>query len=317
LEEVKKSKIKILKKPQFKLWRFKYPLSFYVFIKTLILKPNVMFSFMRRFSIIAVIMKKIFWWRNIKVVISYDNVASLLIPTYEKGRFNYSIIKTLVSLFFSRADVVVVPSVTAKDDMIKNFSVFPGKIIVNKNWVIKTGKQKIRPKYDLVYTGRLDPVKNLKFLIEIVEILAKEIPNLKVCLVGAGSDEYKLKQLVKKKSLLGIIEITGSQKDVYKYLINSKIFVLTSELEGLPISALEAMSCGLPVITTNYPGANELVSNGVNGFICKDKSEYINRVIEVLTNENKRKEIGEQARKFVKFYHSKRKLKEFAYLAID
>jgi glycosyltransferase involved in cell wall biosynthesis len=72
----------------------------------------------------------------------------------------------------------------------------------------------------------------------------------------------------------------------------------------------------VPVISTNYPGSGELIKNGVTGFVCNNKRDYVNKVIKLLTNEAKRDEMGENAYKYVKQFHSSKNLDEFTSLLI-
>lgn len=96
----------------------------------------------------------------------------------------------------------------------------------------------------------------------------------------------------------GAVSITGwiNSEDVTRELINSDIFVLLSDWEGLPFSALEAMGVGLPVILWDFPGANFVINNGINGYVCPDETELLNRVRELISDEVLRKTLGKSAR---------------------
>lgn len=311
LKEILKNGVKVFYKPQQKIWRFKFPLSLYVFWKIFILKPKKILAFMRRFSIIAILMKYVFWWRGIKVIVSYDNIASLLIPAQFKRRPRMVIWTTLMKLLYSRADRVILPSDVAAKDMIENFGVPRDKIAVNKNWVSSKKSSKQNKIYDLIYTGRIDPVKNLSMFVEVINTLKKSKKGIKGCILGWGEEMDRVSNLAEAKSLNNSIEFLGSQIDVSQYLSKSKIFLLTSKFEGLPISALEAMAHKLPVVTIAYPGADELVSNGVDGYICKNKKELVEKIQVLLTNNSKRREMGNKAMRKVTLYHGQNNLEDF------
>lgn len=317
IDEIRKDKVTIFYRPQQRLWRFKFPLTPYVFWKILLLKPSTILSFMKRFSFIAIIMKYFFFWRKIRVVVSYDNVPSLLIPASYKKKARIILWKTIVRIFYPLADKVVVPSDEAAQDMINNFHVPSNRVKTNKNWVLRfTDRKGEKIKYDLIYTGRVDPVKNLSYFVEIVEEIKKIRPRVRACILGWGKEIDKIAKLINEKSLEENIELTGSQKDVSKYLLSSKIFLLTSDFEGLPISALEAMAHALPVIASDYPGATELVRDGKTGYICKSKEDYALKVLELLAKEGERKKMGRRAKEYVKYHHSKKNLENFVNLII-
>jgi glycosyltransferase involved in cell wall biosynthesis len=267
---------------------------------------------MKRYSLIAIVMKYVFFWRRMKVIVSYDNVPSLLIPSQSNKSYKEYLWKVFVKVLFPLADRVILPSNKARLDLVNNFNV-PRKItFVNKNWVVQIPKDsKHNKKYDLIYTGRVDPAKNLTYLVDIVKDIKKILPKINVCIVGWGKEIDKIVRLIHQDSLEKNIELVGSQRDVSKFLLSSKVFVLTSHFEGLPISALEAMAHGLPVITTNYPGAEELVVNGRSGHICKNKKQFVRKAVELLKDEKKRRKLGDIAREHVMLNHAEEQLVDF------
>ena len=103
-------------------------------------------------------------------------------------------------------------------------------------------------KYDLVTLGRLVPEKRLDLLIKAVYLVKKRYPRIQVAIAGEGHLRNKLISLTKKLKLESNINFLGfstSPQDIYN---SSKIFIPTSETEGLPRSMIEAMSCGHHVL---------------------------------------------------------------------
>ena len=88
-------------------------------------------------------------------------------------------------------------------------------------------------------------------------------------LVGEGSERSELEQLANELGLSSHIEFVGykSQAEVREYLQKTDVFVLPSFAEGVPVSLMEAMAVGVPVVTTQVGGVSELVDNGVTGYI--------------------------------------------------
>ena len=128
-------------------------------------------------------------------------------------------------------------------------------------------------KYDLIYVGLIEHYKRIDQLINVVDKLVKEydLKEIKLVIVGEGS----LKKVMRHKS-----ECLGLSNNIVflpvgdiSYLCNlynqSRIFVMTSEGEGLPMAMIEAMSCGLPVVIFDDADIPDVVHHGENGLLIK------------------------------------------------
>jgi len=311
------SNIRILYKPQMKVGSFEFFSPLYLLWKTGTLRPNVVLSFLRRASVISVFLKCVFWWRKIRVVISEDNVASCALATDIRNRFKRWVFFNLIRIFYPKASVITAVSDVVKCDLVERFSVPQERIVVNKNWVLTCAHgQNGREDFDLIYVGRVHQVKNLSLFVEIIHEVRKVIPGVCGCIVGGGTDVDNISRLTEQYTIDSAISFVGFQKDVGKYLSASKVFCLTSDAEGLPIAALEAMAHGLPVVTTAYLGAEDLVQEGSTGYICANKRDYAARVIWLLTHEKERLKMGEQARAYVRKHHGGENLKRFMRLLL-
>ncbi len=153
--------------------------------------------------------------------------------------------------------------------------------------------KKKREKIIIVSTGRLIERKGYKYLIEAV----KGLEGVKVWLVGDGNLKEELKEI--SKGSKSEIRFLGkkSHNELKNYLQKADIFCLPSLNEGMSNSVLEAMACGLPIITTDTGGSKELI-NG-NGFIVNKHSsrEIYDRINKYLKNQELIKEHGKMSRK--------------------
>jgi glycosyltransferase involved in cell wall biosynthesis len=119
----------------------------------------------------------------------------------------------------------------------------------------------------VLYVGRLSPEKNLDALIRAVA-MAK----LPIDLVGSGTEEGRLNRL---SSDLGVdVRMLGnvSNSDLPAFINSYKYFVLPSYFEGMPKTLLEAMACGVICIGTDVDGINEVIHDGIDGFLAEDIS---------------------------------------------
>ena len=117
------------------------------------------------------------------------------------------------------------------------------------------------------YIGRLAKVKHVETLIRAIARARIDLPGIRVVIVGTGPEETNLKLLSKELDLDKILDFVGYQSNVWDWFNKSKISVLTSEREGFPYAVIEALNCGLPIITSNCGDVCDLVKDGYNGII--------------------------------------------------
>lgn len=135
--------------------------------------------------------------------------------------------------------------------------------------------------------GRLSAQKNTAMLVDAMELVHKVHPEVKCKIFGDGELRQMLQDRIDKKGLSNVVILEGNRKDIHEQLSKCSLFVMTSEFEGLSNALIEAMMMGLPCITTDYPGADELITDGVNGKIVKrgDANELANIIIKMLNND--------------------------------
>ncbi|TDA30117.1 MAG: glycosyltransferase family 1 protein [Archaeoglobi archaeon] len=147
--------------------------------------------------------------------------------------------------------------------------------------------EKIRPsamQSDVIFAGRLIKDKNVDFLIRAIDLVKREIPDVKCIVIGDGPEREKLVRLAKELEVDGNVKFVGfiqNHDDLIACMKSSKLFVLPSTREGFGIVALEANACGLPVVTVEHEknAACEFVKDGFNGFLCELSEEKIAKKI--------------------------------------
>lgn len=123
--------------------------------------------------------------------------------------------------------------------------------------------------FDIVCVARFSIQKNHKLLMEAIHRLINNYnyPNLRCVCVGDGPLLVETIDYSKKLGINDNIQFVGKKNDVLHFLKKSKIFVLSSLYEGNPISALEAMNAGLPVVAPRVGGIPDIIKNRLNGII--------------------------------------------------
>jgi glycosyltransferase involved in cell wall biosynthesis len=139
----------------------------------------------------------------------------------------------------------------------------------------------------LIYVGRLDPVKGIDVLLRAMAGLAGKL-DLQLIIAGDGPEKPRLKKLSDEPALAGRIHFTGFHRDVAGLLKASQLLVLPSYWEGLPLSVMEAMAAGIPVIASRIEGLAPLIQDRQTGvyFTPGNPQSLKNAVSTVLSDSN-------------------------------
>jgi glycosyltransferase involved in cell wall biosynthesis len=141
--------------------------------------------------------------------------------------------------------------------------------------------------YDIVFVGRLAGVKHVEVLIKSIDMIRGTYKNVRVAIVGDGECKTKLETLTKKLHLSKNIFFVGYQSDVWNWYNKGKMSTLTSEREGFPYSVIEALSCGLPVVSSNCGDVSDVLKHGYNGFIVddfQDHNKFAEAILKLMRN---------------------------------
>lgn len=145
----------------------------------------------------------------------------------------------------------------------------------------------------LVMIARFSPQKDQETLINAVTKLPKD--SYKLTFVGDGETLQTNKELVSKYGLNHNIKFAGFKDDISDELINNDVYILSTHYEGLPISIIEAMSYGLPILATNVGGNSEMLENNINGFLFTSKDELAEKLNYLINNPETVKKMGRES----------------------
>ena len=140
--------------------------------------------------------------------------------------------------------------------------------------------------YDIVYVGRLTYPKNPKRLMQVCSKVCRILPQVKIAIVGTGELESETKELCRELNITDNIEFLGFKKNPLKILKDSKAMIMTSLWEGLPMCALEALSLGVPVVSTPTDGLCAIIKNGENGFLSEDDNVLAQKLAQLVIYDN-------------------------------
>jgi N-acetyl-alpha-D-glucosaminyl L-malate synthase BshA len=189
---------------------------------------------------------------------------------------NHPFYKPAVSFSINNSDVVTSVSQSLKEDTLRLFDidkeifVVPNFIKVEKQGNTYTECQRdlmAQPEERIItHISNLRPVKRIVDVIEIFCRIQKEMP-AKLLMVGEGPEKEMAEEMCIAKGIEDKVLFLGNSNEIDKILCFSDLFLLPSEKESFGLAALEAMACGVPVISSNAGGLPEVNVQGVSGFL--------------------------------------------------
>ena len=154
------------------------------------------------------------------------------------------------------------------------------------------------PTRDVVFVGRLAPIKRLDLLLAAMAVVKRDLPDVRLSIVGDGPLRASLEEMVNTLDLAGNVTFEGHRSDVSSILAEARIFALTSDTEGVSLSVMEALACGVPAVVSNVGDLGDIVADGRNGFLVDGRTPeaFAARISEILIDEPKRRRFAREAR---------------------
>ena len=178
---------------------------------------------------------------------------------------------------------------------------------VSKDFLEYSGE---KTKRNIIAVGRLMKVKNHIMLIEAFSRISEKYKEQNLIIYGEGNYRRKLEEVICEKKLEGRVILPGYIADVKEKVCNAKIFVLSSDSEGMPNTLMEAMALGCPVISTDCPcgGPRSLIQDGENGLLVNvgDIEGLASAMERILDNEGLERKLRKNSRESMMKYETNR-----------
>jgi glycosyltransferase involved in cell wall biosynthesis len=153
---------------------------------------------------------------------------------------------------------------------------------------------------DVLFVGGLVPCKRVDVLLRAVAQVRRTHPELRAVVVGGGEGRGALERLASALGLGANVTFAGEETPdaVARWLGRSRLFILTSEVEGLPMAMVEALSCGVPVIVPDVGDVTTVARDGENAWVVRDPApeRYAEALATLLDDEPRRRRLAEGAR---------------------
>jgi N-acetyl-alpha-D-glucosaminyl L-malate synthase BshA len=230
---------------------------------------------------------------------------------------NHPFYKPAVTFSINNSDVVTSVSKSLKEDTLHLFNI-KKEIYVVPNFI--DIPKKINPftecERDLMakpderiitHVSNLRPVKRVLDVIEIFDRIQQKIP-AKLIIVGEGPEREACESLCAKKGIEEKVLFVGNSNEVDKILCFTDLFLLPSEKESFGLAALEAMACGVPVISSNTGGLPEVNIEGISGFLSDvgNVNEMAENALEILATDETLAKFKKQAIESAMIYDTKK-----------
>ena len=149
----------------------------------------------------------------------------------------------------------------------------------------------------IIHVGRFFEQKNHEYIIKCAKKLSR-LKDIKILFFGDGPYMQKCMDLVEKCHLESVICFRGVSSNIYPELHASDVFILPSKWEGIPISIIEAMGTGLPIVASNVGGISDMIEDGKEGILINPETEeLVDALLKFVNDFELRKAMGTAARK--------------------
>ena len=153
-------------------------------------------------------------------------------------------------------------------------------------------------------------IKNPLRLVNITKRVKEFYPQISVAVFGSGELLEECKAKSEKLNLSNNITFFGFKSDFYGYLKKSKILIMTSKTEGIPMSILEAQTFGLPIISTKINGLERIIVTNKSGYMYESDDEAVNYILSLLNDDKKYNEMKSYITDFSVKYNDVKAYKE-------
>jgi glycosyltransferase involved in cell wall biosynthesis len=250
---------------------------------------------------ITLMLAKYIYDRKLKVILSEHTMASLFNKETENIFIRYLTDK-LISLVYPLADLIITPSKAVFDDLASAYQISTAKISVIPNpldieYILNSTRENSDftfpddNSFRIGFIGGLSREKNVPCLIKTLGILKKNGLKIRLFLIGEGDERENLENLSQEISVAEYVHFLGFRENPYAILHDLDVLVVSSFFETFSYVMLEAMACGVPVISTKWKGCEDIYRDMENCLLVPiDDPENLAHAIERIMNQKEVRE---------------------------
>lgn len=262
-------------------------IQLYKLIKNI--KPDIILAFGNSSAMYGAFCK--FTLKNNIILISSERTD----PTREPAN---PLMITIRNWAYNKSDYLV-----CQTDWVKNYferKKFKVKCVVIPNPVSSNIPSWLGINSEYIMTAcRLEPQKNLPLLLHAFKKFSTHYPHFRLKIFGEGYLRNRIENLIHKLELESVVDMPGFSNNIYNEMTRARMYVSSSDYEGISNSMLEALCCGLPVIHTDCPvgGASMFIKDGVNGLLVPvgDVEKLYKAMLKLVGDKKLSKQISSQS----------------------
>ncbi|AQS52642.1 GalNAc-alpha-(1-_4)-GalNAc-alpha-(1-_3)-diNAcBac-PP-undecaprenol alpha-1,4-N-acetyl-D-galactosaminyltransferase [Jeotgalibaca dankookensis] len=213
--------------------------------------------------------------------------------------------KTLKASLFLLSSLRVKKIVAVSEGSVNDFAY--KRFIVNKSTILqniihtnRVGKLIVKDtneyNFDFIFLGRLSNQKNPQRVAKVASKVLEKRKDVRFGIIGEGEFKEEMINIFKKEGVLERVTFTGGLSYPYKAIMQSKCMLFCSRFEGTPIAGLEAMSLGVPIVSTPTDGMKELIINNQTGFLSDDDDTLVQSIINLITQKDLNDKMSKNAK---------------------
>jgi len=230
---------------------------------------------------------------NNKMINKISTIHGL--PEKSGKNLKWKIISKLnIAVLRYKYNLIIAVSESIKENLNSKYSIPFEKINVIFNGIKLPPAVKIKTNMNHFVVGnfsRLVPIKNIQLFILVACAIINKRENVLFKIAGEGPEKQKLIEIVKNNNVDKLVRLDGFIDDIDKYYRMIDVYICTSHHEGMPISILEAMSYGIPVIANNVGGIREIIRNDKQGLLISKNNfnQFVEKCLYLYDNPYVRK----------------------------
>ena len=298
-----------------------YKELFWVWKKIRTFEPQVILAVDVRCNLLSIICKVLSLGR-IKVIAT-THIDLLKCISDKSTPIVRSLLKVSINIFYNQADVLVGVSNDLSKNLRSDFNLSKDVVTIYNGLKKRPSSPRSWPSGDkniIITISRLVEQKDHSNLIKSFQLLQEKLSNTELWILGDGPKRGELEKLVGQLGLKKKIAFFGWIKNPGSYVAKSDLFVLSSKREGMPYVLLEAMSQGIPVISTNTPyGPKEVLDNGKYGILVPmgRPDKMYKAMLELLNNRQKHEFYSKKSLERSKFFSIEKMLYSYKLLITE
>lgn len=242
-------------------------------------------------------------WKLIREVHSEKHYRRILADSFFKRLIAAISEFVEYKLLISRYDKIIV---LTNEDRNNNWSPSRKFEVIPNPVSFTCGQPSSLNENTIVTVSRLDKLKNIGALINSFKIISEKHPDWSLKIYGDGPMRISIQTQINNLNLSGNVFMMGQTDNVLQAMCQASVFAFSSLLEGFPLVLVEAMECGVPVVSYQCPcGPKDIITDGVDGFLVpvNDEQMLADRICRLIEDEELRHKMGAAAKETVKKYH--------------